>query len=203
MANATVLSYRRSPAGDRHEQMAAASNERVALKEVPFQTQIGLRAELGSEAAQALENLFGAGLPERVGHVVPVQQPVPGQLLWLGPDDFLLVAADEAELDLSSAELAAELAKTIGTHRGQAVELTANRTVLELSGPHATDVLYKMVEVDVHPDVFAVDTAILTLVAGSSVVLWRTAAETWWLLPRASFTPHTVNWLLDAMREYV
>lgn len=203
MANATVLNYRRSPAADLAAAMTNGSSGAVTLKEIPFQTQIGLRAELGSDAAQALEQTLGAALPDAVGKIADVTQPVTGQLLWLGPDEFLLVAGDEAERELSSADLAAQLAEVIGTNRGQAVELTANRTVLELSGPAAVDVLSKVVDVDVHPSVFGVNTAILTLLSGSGIVLWRNGEESWRIMPRASFTPHTVNWLLDAMREYV
>ncbi len=202
MANATVLNYRRSPAAGLEEAMNAGSSDAVSLREIPFQTQVGLRAELGTGAAEALEGVLGASLPRAVGQITEVSAPVAGHVLWLGPDEFLLVAGDEAERELSSAELAAQLDAAIGSNRGQAVELTANRTVLEMSGASAVDVLCKVVDVDVHPSKFAVGTAILTVLAGSGVVLWRSDEQTWRIMPRASFAPHTVNWLLDAMREY-
>lgn len=156
----------------------------------------------GGPAADGLEKVLGAPLPRKVGQVSKVETPVTGHVLWFGPDDFLLVAGDEAERELSCSALAGILAEAVGEHRGQTVDLSGNRTVLELSGPNAVDVLCRMVEVDVHPDFFPVGSAILTLVAGSSAALWRTGEDSYWIMPRASFADHTANWLLDAMREF-
>ncbi|OFT25125.1 hypothetical protein HMPREF3172_08710 [Brevibacterium sp. HMSC08F02] len=197
-----VLSLRRSPLAERAAELDAAGGPRVRLREVPFRTQISLRAEPGGPAADGLENVLGAPLPRKVGQVSEVEAPVTGYVLWFGPDDFLLVAGDEAERELSCSALAGILAEAVGEHRGQAVDLSGNRTVLELSGPNAVDVLCRMVEVDVHPDFFPVGSAILTLVAGSSAALWRTGEDSYWIMPRASFADHTANWLLDAMREF-
>lgn len=197
-----VLSLRRSPLAERAAELDAAGGPRVRLREVPFRTQISLRAEPGGPAADGLEKVLGAPLPRKVGQVSEVEAPVTGHVLWFGPDDFLLVAGDEAERELSCSALAGILAEAVGEHRGQAVDLSGNRTVLELTGPNAVDVLYRMVEVDVHPDFFPVGSAILTLVAGSSAALWRTDEDSYWIMPRASFAGHTANWLLDAMREF-
>ena len=197
-----VLSLRRSPLAERAAELDAAGGPRVRLREGPFRTQISLRAEPGGPAADGLEKVLGAPLPRKVGQVSEVEAPVIGHVLWFGPDDFLLVAGDEAERELSCSALAGILAEAVGEHRGQAVDLSGNRTVLELSGPNAVDVLCKMVEVDVHPDFFPVGSAILTLVAGSSAALWRTGEDSYWIMPRASFADHTANWLLDAMREF-
>lgn len=196
-----VLSLRRSPLAERAAELEAAGGPRVRLREVPFRTQISLRAEPGGPAADGLERVLGALLPRKVGQVSDVEAPVTGHVLWFGPDDFLLVAGDEADRELSCSALTEILAEAVGKHRGQAVDLSGNRTVLELSGPNAVDVLYRMVEVDVHPDFFPVGSAILTLVAGSSAALWRTGEDSYWIMPRASFADHTANWLLDAMRE--
>lgn len=197
-----VLSLRRSPLAERAAELDVAGGPRVRLREVPFRTQISLRAEPGGPAADGLEKVLGAPLPRKVGQVSEVDAPVTGHVLWFGPDDFLLVAGDEAERELSCSALAGILAKAVGEHRGQAVDLSGNRTVLELSGPNAVEVLCRMVEVDVHPDFFPVGNAILTLVAGSSAALWRTDEDTYRIMPRASFADHTANWLLDAMREF-
>lgn len=202
MANTQVLSYRRSPAADYTEHMVAGSGRGASLSEIPFQTQVSIRAELGSEAARAVTHLLGAELPEKVGQVVATKQPTEGHILWLGPDDFLLVTGDEATTNISPADLSAQLAQAIGTNPGQAVDLTGNRTVLELSGSASFEVLCKMVEVDLHPSVFEANTAILTVMAGSGVIVWKRSEDTWWIMPRSSFAPHTVAWLLDAMREY-
>jgi len=45
--------------------------------------------------------------------------------------------------------------------------------------------------------------AVPTLLESTGVVIWRTAEDTWRVMPRASFSTHVVRWLLDGMREYV
>ena len=97
---------------------------------------------------------------------------------------------------------AAGLADAFGSERGQAVDVSANRTTLELSGEQARSVLEKSCEVDLHPRVFPAGTAIATLLGSTGVVLWRTTEDTWRVMPRASFATHVARWLLDGMREY-
>lgn len=123
-------------------------------------------------------------------------------VLWLSPDEFLAVGPDEADTGTSPEAYAAGLADALGSERGQAVDVSANRTTLELSGEQARSVLEKSCEVDLHPRVFPAGTAIATLLGSTGVVLWRTTEDTWRVMPRASFATHVARWLLDGMREY-
>ena len=82
------------------------------------------------------------------------------------------------------------------------VDLSANRTTLELSGPRARAVLEKGCALDLHPRVFQPGTALSTEIGGIPVVLWKTGDETYRIFPRASFAEFLGRWLLDAMREY-
>jgi len=100
------------------------------------------------------------------------------------------------------AELAAELVAALGDEPGQVLDLSANRSVLELSGPAAPLVLRKSCPADLHPRAFGVNRAITTTLANIPVLLWRTGEQSWYILPRASFTEHTVHWLIDAMSEF-
>ena len=212
---------RRSPVQHLTQDMerASVSGDRgVSLREVPFLTMVGLRAEPGSPAAEAVTEVLGTALPTACGEVTGDASGV--SVLWLGPDEFLAVAGDEVvpvpELDhrsdrepgalpaLSTHPLAQQLAAVFeeGGPAGQAVDLSANRTTLELSGPSARAVLEKGCHVDLHPRSFGPGRAVSTLLGPVPLVLWQTAQDTYRLLPRASFADYTVHWLLDAMREF-
>ena len=199
MANHTLLEntgLRRSPAGHLAEAMAAATvtGERaVALREIAFTTQIGIRAVPGSAGHRALAQATSVGLPAAVGEVTGGAEGT--AVLWLGPDEFLLTAPEDTTLT-------GKLAAVLADEPGQVVDLSANRSVLELEGPAAPLVLRKSCPADLHPRVFGVNQAITTTLANIPVLLWRTGEHSWRILPRASFTEHTVHWLIDAMLEF-
>lgn len=105
---------------------------------------------------------------------------------------------------LSTSPLAQRLADALVASGGpgQVVDLSANRTTLELSGPSARAVLEKGCPVDLHPRAFPVGSAVSTTLALVQVLLWRTGEQTWRIMPRASFAQFTAQWLLDAMTEF-
>ena len=82
------------------------------------------------------------------------------------------------------------------------VDLSANRTTFELTGPRARAVLEKGCALDLHPRVLKAGTALSTEVGNIPVVLRKTGEESFRLFPRASFADFLGRWLLDAMREY-
>lgn len=199
---AAVLRHRRSPGHDLADEMSLGSGEQVRLREVPFLAQVAIRAASDSPAAGALTEELGFALPTRVGEVAGAEDGSGAAVLWLSPDELLAVGLDEAETGLSPEAWSGALAQALDSEPGQVVDVSANRTTLELSGPRALSVLQKSCEVDLHPRAFAVGTAIATLLDGTGVILWRTGELTWRIMPRASFTTHVVRWLLDGMREY-
>ncbi|GAA2564361.1 sarcosine oxidase subunit gamma [Neomicrococcus aestuarii] len=194
--SAEVLAFRVSPAAHLAQRLSEGSSEAVSLKEVPFAQLVGLRAK-DDDARSALEAVLGAALPTTVGARVAL--PAGGSVVWLSPDEFLVIAPDAApgeELLFSRLETA------LGSLSGQVLDLSANRTILELSGEFARDVLEKTIQLDLHPSVFPVGYTVQTLLENTGIILSRTEENTWQVLPRASFTVHIAGWLLDGMREY-
>lgn len=215
-----ITALRRSPLGHLAEEMRAGSvsgPRGVTLREVPFLAMTGIRVEPGSAAARTLCGVLGLELPSRVGQVTGSADG--NAILWQGPDEFLLVGQDATHVppgltdrerepgalpSLSTHPLTAQLAAALHESQepGQVVDLSANRTTLELSGPSARSVLEKGCPVDLHPRAFPVGTAVATTLGPVQVLLWRTGEETWRVLPRSSFAQYTARWLLDAMTEY-
>jgi len=193
-----IQTLRKSPASPLGTAFEAGSvTGTVELREVPFLTMAGLRVDPAGDAGERLGTLTG-GLPSASGEV---RSSGGTAVLWLGPTEFLLVAPAESHESLGG-ELPRTLTEALGDGEGQVVDLSANRTTFELSGPRARAVLEKGCSLDLHPRVFKAGTALSTEIGGIPAVLWKTADETYRIFPRASFAEFLGRWLLDAMREY-
>ncbi|MET3175143.1 UNVERIFIED_ORG: sarcosine oxidase subunit gamma [Arthrobacter sp. UYCu721] len=205
MANAAALNginglrdIRRSPASHLASALEAGSYEgTVVLSEGPFQTMAGVRVDPRSEEGARIAAVAGT-LPARCGDVGGADGVC---VLWLGPSEFLVVAPEEAH-DSLGGDLIGSLTAALGDAPGQVVDLSANRTRFELSGPRARAVLEKGCALDLHPRSFTTGTALATEVGNIPVVLEKTGTESFRLFPRASFADFLGRWLLDAMREF-
>jgi sarcosine oxidase subunit gamma len=192
------LSLRVSPAAPLRAAFESGSVQgTVELREVPFLSMVGLRVNRNSEAGQRIASVTG-GLPAGCGSVSGAGDT---SVLWLGPEEFLVVAPAEAHESLGG-DLIQALREALGGDAGQVVDLSANRTTFELTGPRSRAVLEKGCSLDLHPRVLAAGTALSTEIGNIPVVLWKTGEDSFRIFPRASFADFLGRWLLDAMREY-
>ena len=168
------MGERHSPAEGLAGAMAAASGSAVALRELPFLAQVNVRTEL----------------PEPPGRVAQVRGRT---ALWLGPDEWLVVGGDGEQGKIQRA-----FADALSV-----VDVSGQRTTLELRGPKAREVLAKGCSLDLHPWRFSAGRCAQTLLARADVVLWQVDDEPGYrLLVGCSFAPYLVEWLVDAMAEY-
>ncbi|WP_042387303.1 sarcosine oxidase subunit gamma [Streptacidiphilus melanogenes] len=188
---------RRSPLGHLADRFAASSVPGpggVRLRELPFLTQLNLRLDpTGPAAARAAEAL-GAPLPTGA-----CQAAGTGALrvLRLGPDEWLVVGPDGAAPTLGDT-----LRQALGEEPGSVVDVSANRTTLELAGPSARPVLEQGCSLDLHPRAFGPGRCAQTTVAKVQVVLDQLDDEPCYrLLVRDSFAQYLADWLLDAAGE--
>ncbi|MDO5493421.1 MAG: sarcosine oxidase subunit gamma family protein [Nesterenkonia sp.] len=201
-ASAPPADLRRSPAAHLTEQMRAGDVDGprgVRLREIPFAVQLGIRAEPGAPSGRAAAEAWGVGLPAgpRAGETV-TGDPEGRHVIWISPDEFLAVEPSGLAglIDVSGIEGALE------GMPGQIVDLSGNRTILELTGPSARSVLEKGCHVDLHPRAFPVGAAASTLLGPVQAIVHRTREDVFRILPRASFADYTVRWLLDGMAEF-
>ena len=119
-------------------------------------------------------------------------------VLRLGPHEWLVVSAPGAETALE-AELAEALAGL-----GSVVDLSANRTAVQVVGPRARDVLAKGCALDLHPRAFGTGRCAQTLLGRAQVVLEQLADEplTYGVLVRSSLAAYVATWLLAAAEEF-
>jgi len=112
--------------------------------------------------------------------------------LWLGPDEWLVVGPPGSE-----AALETELRATGAT----VVDVSANRTTLELRGPRARELLEFGCPIDLDPRVFGPGRCAQTLLARANVLIWFVADDPepiYRLLVRPSFAAYVAAWLADA-----
>lgn len=191
------VALRTSPLAHLEERMRAAAvtgARGVTLTEWPFITMVNLRVDPASEAADRIEKTLGAPLPRRCGRTAASG---PHTIVWLGPDEWLVLSQADG------ATVTARLREALGGDRGSVVDVSANRTTLELSGPSARQVLEKGCPLDLHPRSFAPGQAVSTTVGPVAVLLWQVDdGPTYRLFPRSSFADYLARWLIDAMSEY-
>jgi sarcosine oxidase subunit gamma len=189
-----VTALRRSPLAGLAERMRAAvvtGARGVTLTELPFLTMVNVRVDPASEAAVRVGTALGAPLPRRCGDTTASG---PRTVLWLGPGEWLV---------LSRSDEAPALRVALGPDPGSVVDVSANRTTLELSGPSARQVLEKGCPLDLHPRAFGPGRAVSTTVGPVAVLLWQVDdAPTYRLLPRSSFADYLGRWIVDAMSEF-
>ena len=186
---------RRSPLAHLSDRLTATSRlgAAVALAETAYTGMVSLRVDPVSPAAARVASVLGAGLPAACGEVTGSG---PHHALWLGPDEWLVVTTTDA------VALADQLAAAVGEDPGLALDVSANRTLLELSGPRARAVLEKGCPVDLHPRAFGPGRAVSTTLARVPVLVWQSGQSSYRLLPRSSFADYVARWLLDAMLEF-
>ncbi|MEV0283766.1 MULTISPECIES: sarcosine oxidase subunit gamma family protein [unclassified Kribbella] len=187
---ADLTNLRRSPLEHLADQLAAASaGATVSVSETPFLGMISLRVDPSAPAAERVAAVLGAPLPTNCGETS-------GQTLWLGPDEWLVVTRNDP------VALADQLEAAIGEDPGLALDVSANRTVIEITGPQARAALEKGCPLDLHPRSFGPGHAVATTLARVPVLLWQIGDNQYRLLPRSSFADYVARWLLDAIREY-
>ncbi len=196
MADTTRLeAMRDSPLSHLAPSLLATEGEPAGLRELPFRTMVSLRVDPGTPAAARVEDALGLALPRSCGATGSTGART---ALWLGPDEWLVVS----EVD-EPAEAVALLDAALAGGPGSAIDVSANRTTVELSGPRARQVLEKGCTLDLHPRSFGPGRAVATTLGPVPLVLWQTGEESYRLLPRSSFADYLARWLLDAVTEFV
>lgn len=112
-----------------------------------------------------------------------------GTVLWLGPDQWLLVGERYSE--------------TLPIAGGFLTDVSHGRAGVRVSGTHVRDVLAKSCALDLHPRVFAVGRCAQTSIARVSVLLHCTGGGTDFELYCArSYAGHVWHWLTEASGEF-
>ncbi len=193
----TGSTERASPLSGWSERFRAASAEpqRFSIREIPFATQVNLRGNAGD-----------TGFLFEVGRVLKCELPraantwMGGEsctVLWLGPDEWLVVAPDGHAEKITS-----DLREALKSRHHSVTDLSANRTLIELTGSDARMVLAKGCPLDLHAGAFKPPQCAQSVLAKSQVILQCVEPEpVFRLFVRLSFAAYVAEWLLDAAAE--
>ncbi|MGA2792755.1 MAG: sarcosine oxidase subunit gamma family protein, partial [Roseiarcus sp.] len=143
----------------------------------------------GREAAACVGPAFGAAAA-----LEPLRSLTAGprSALWMGPDEWLLIAEDlEPAL---GARLEAALAPTAHA----LVDVSHRQGAIELSGRGAARLLNAGVPLDLDSSVFPVGMVARTLLTKVEIVLWRRAPEVFHIEFSRSFGPYVAAILAQA-----
>ena len=166
---------------------ASAAPEAFSIRELPFTTQINLRGDsahvaLGFKLPSAANTW--SGTPEQ-------------SALWLGPDEWLVVAPEGM-----NESIAASLRTGLHGMHVAVTDVSASRTVVEISGSYARAVLAKGCPLDLHASAFGPLQCAQTLLAKAQVILQCTDTRpVFRLYVRNSFAAYVAEWLTDAAAE--
>lgn len=146
----------------------------------------------GREAAiEAATAAFGVALPRVACRAAEAGGRA---ALWLGPDEWLLLAPDgEGEA------IAAAFREIAAPHA--AVDVSHRNAGLDLTGSEVATVLNAGCPLDLHLSTFPVGMCSRTLYAKAEIVLWRRAVDRFRLECGRSFAPYVHGVLADAALE--
>jgi sarcosine oxidase subunit gamma len=118
--------------------------------------------------------------------------------LWLGPDEFLLLAGDL----VSASTIAESLEQVLATTPHSLVDVSHRQFAIEVSGPHAESILSGACPLDLNAAEFPVGMCTRTVLAKADIVLWRTRPDAFHLEVWRSFSGYVTGLLSEIAREF-
>ena len=195
------LDFAKSPLGGKKH---GGLDKAVLLQEIPFTPGFDLRVTPGTPAFTAVNTALDLSLSETVGKVVRNnascivgdELPAAGGIsaLCLGPDWWYLTG---------TADIAALLKPVQQSHHISLVDVSSQRTKIEVYGPSAKDVLSHYWEQDLRDEHFPIDACSQGVLAKVPVIMWHCCEDCYLIFPRASFAKHLWTALSDAAIEYL
>ena len=168
----------------------------VMLGESPIRGLLVLRGDsAGAEFRSAVSAVLGLD---------PVVEPLTAvrkrdvSMLWLGPDEWLVVTPDRR-----AERIERTLRDALEGQHAALTDVSHSRSVLVLSGPDARAVLAKGCPLDFHPRVFGPGRCAQSRLAKCQVLIHQTdEALAFDIYVQRSFAEYAWTWLEDAGQEF-
>jgi sarcosine oxidase subunit gamma len=173
---------RKAPLGRSHGGSAGARVTPAAPA-----TRLSLRA--GADALGALSAAFGLTLPTRPKTSASANGR---HALWLGPDEWLLIDENRADLMAAAANSGVLHSATDVSHRNTAVLV---------SGPDAAGAIASACPLDLGNAIFPVGAAARTVLGKIEIVLLRTGEEDYRVECWRSFSPYAFGLLAEGAED--
>jgi sarcosine oxidase, subunit gamma len=162
------------------------------MRERPFLDLVNVRGELSDPAfVAAFERVVGCRPPAAPNTVA---RGAEYDVLWLGPDEWLV----RSNGPVPAGVLEAKLAEAVQGTYAAAVDVGSGYTVVEISGERVRDVLARGCPLDLHPRAFKPGQCAQSHYFKSSIVLIPTGDDAFEIVVRRSFADYFVRIMLDA-----
>jgi len=146
----------------------------------------------GAPVRAAAEKAAGLGIPAEACRAIAQDDRA---ALWLGPDEWLLIAPAA-----QGGALAGSLATALAGLPHSLVDVSHRQSAAELRGAQAATLLAAGCPLDLDASAFPVGMCTRTVLAKAEVVLWRTAAEVFRIEVARSFVAYVSEFLAEAER---
>ena len=169
----------------------------VAIRELLGLHTIDLRVTPGTSTQAAIAEAMGMDLPGKPGQIRggAVSGGGEAHALCLAPDWWLIVGSQEAEQ-----KLALLLLKNL--NHFSVVDVSGQRTTIELEGPKAREVLAHLWDQDLREKSFPIASVSQGLMAKAPVIVFHIAPFRYRVMVRSSFALHLWKALVDAAEEW-
>jgi sarcosine oxidase subunit gamma len=159
---------------------------------------IDLRVAPGTLTQSAVVEAMGIDLPGKPGQTRGFSISGGGEAhaLCLAPDWWLIVGFQEAEQQLAPLLLEDQYHLSV-------VDVSGQRTTIELEGPNVREVLAHLWEQDLREKSFPVASVSQGLMAKAPVIVFHIAPFRYRVMVRSSFALHLWKSLEDAAEEWV
>ena len=170
----------------------------VAIRELPGLHTLDLRVAPGTSTQAAVAEALGMDLPEKPGQILVGSVSGGGEAhaLCLAPDCWLIAGFQKAEQKLAPLLLKDD-------HHFSAVDVSGQRTTVELEGPKVREVLAHLWDQDLREKNFPVSSVSQGLMAKAPVIVCHIAPFRYRVMVRSSFALHLWKALVDATEEWV
>jgi sarcosine oxidase subunit gamma len=169
-------------------EVGTPSDPLFSIEERPPATRFVFRG--GDSARGSCSRAFDVDLPQRLGSAATGEDRV---AIWLGPDEWLLIA-EGVDPDVIGAELEAALE---ATPHGL-VDVSHRQIGLDVSGSFAARALSAGCPLDLRLSAFPAGMATRTIFDKAEIVLWRGEDQAFRVEVARSFAPFVVASLMDA-----
>jgi len=147
-----------------------------------------------AEARGLAAGTWGSGFSEEPLRAV---HTVERSALWLGPDEYLLLAPAAEDPQ----DLAQRLDESIGVVPHAVVDVSHRQTAFEIRGPRAQSILAGACPLDLDLSEFPIDMCTRTVFAKADIVLWRRDAMTFHVEVWRSFSDYVTGLLAVIERD--
>jgi sarcosine oxidase, subunit gamma len=145
----------------------------------------------GAAACAAVGRGFGVALPTK-----PLSVNTDGtkSALWLGPDEWLLLAPDGAGETIARA-----IQSALAGEPASVVDVSHRAVALRVAGPGANEILASGCPLDLAA--IGVGHCARTIFGKAEIILWRSEPETFHVEVGRSFAPYVIGLMTQAARE--